>query len=147
MRVPAQPVPTTTTPTAPTPTVATASTQMPVVRSTVTSIPVMVYELKTGKFVEVPYPTARPQNKGHPSTQSSNPPPLEDIPNAPIRQSTPWPNTASASENLFETRKDWPIPPTPAPTPFPTVKTEAPPQVAVIPSEMVTPKQNTEKCS
>ena len=53
----------------------------------------------------------------------------------------------SASEHLFETRKYWPIPPTPTPTSAPTVKTEAPPQVAVIPHVMVMPKQVTEKCS
>ena len=86
-----------------------------------------------GKSAEVPYPAARPQNQGHPSVQSSNPPPLEDILNTPVRQGTPWPSMGSASKNLFETRKDWPIPPTPAPIPAPTVKTEAPPQVAVIP--------------
>ena len=108
-----------------------------------TSIPVTVYKLATGQFVEVSYPTARPQNGGHPSTQSSNPPPLRDIPNTPIRQGTPWPHTGSTSENHFETRKDWPIPPTPSPT----IKTEAPPQVAVIPHMIVMPKQVTEKCS
>ena len=101
--------------------------------------------MATAQFVEVPYLTARSQNKGHPSTQSSNPPPLEGIPNAPIRQGTPWPNTGSASENVLETRKDRPIPPTPALTL--TVKIEAPPQVAVIPWAMVTPKQVTEKHS
>ena len=96
-----------------------------------------------GKFSKVLHPPTRPQNEGHPSTQSSNPPPLEDIPNAPVRQGTPWPSTGSASNNLFETRKDWPIPPPPAPT----VKTEEPPQVAVIPWAMVMPKQVAEKCS
>ena len=100
-----------------------------------------------GKFAEVPYPTARPQKEGHPSIQSSNPPPLEDISNAPVRQSTPWPSTGSLSENLFDTRKDWPFPPTPTPTPAPTVKTEAPSQVAVILHAMVMPKQVAEKCS
>ena len=59
-----------------------------------------VYKLAMGQFGKVPHPTTRPQNEGY------NPPPLEDIPNAPPRQSTPWPNSGSASENLFETRKD-----------------------------------------
>ena len=91
VRVFVQPVPTTPTPTspvnstAPTPTVANASTQMPVVKSTATSIPVMVYNLATGKFSNVPHPTARPQNEGHPSLQSSKIPLLQDIPNAPVR--------------------------------------------------------------
>ena len=76
-----------------------------------------------------------------------NPPPLEDIPSAPVRQDTPWPNAGSASENLFETRKDWSIPLTPSPTPTPTVKTETPPQIAPIPQVIVMPKQVTEKCS
>ena len=54
----------------------------------------------------------------------------------PIREDTPWPNTESATTNLFEVRADWPIPPTPAPT-----KTEVPPQIAVIPHSMDLPKQ------
>ena len=97
--------------------------------------------------MEVPYPTTRPKNEGHPLTQNSNPPPLEYIPSAPARQGTPWPNAGSASENLFETRKDWPIPPTPVPTPAPTIKTEAPPQVAVILHAMMRHKQAAEGCS
>ena len=94
--------------------------------------------------MEVPCLTTRPQNKGHPSTQNPNPPPLEVILSVPIRQGSPWPNTGSASENLFETRKDWPIPPTLVPTPVPTISTEAPPQKAVIPHVMVRPKQAAE---
>ena len=97
--------------------------------------------METGKFAEVPCPTTRPQNKG------SNPPPMEDIPNVPVRQGTPWPSTGSASENLFETEKDWTISPTPTPTSTATVKTEAPPQVAVNLHVMVMPKQVAEKCS
>ena len=146
-RVLAQPVTTTpTTPvnsTAPTPTVATTSSQMPVTRSAATSIPVTVYKLATGQFAEVPYQTERPQDEGHSSTQISNPSPLEDIPSVPVRQGIPWPN--AGLENLFETRKDWPILPTPAPTPI--MKTETPPQIAVIPQVIVTPKQVTDKCS
>ena len=124
------------------PTVATTSTQMPVLKSAAAFILVMVYNLATGKFAEVPYPTGRSQNEGNPSIHSSSPPPFEDIPNAPVRQDTPWPSTGSASENLFKTRKDWPIPPTPAPT----VKTEGPPQTGAIPHAMVMPKQVIEKC-
>ena len=119
--------------------VAIVGTQRPVVRSAAESTPVMVYKLATGKFAAVPCPTTRPLNEG------SNPPPLEDTPNAPVRQGTPWPSTGSASEILFETRKDWPIPPTLTPTS--TVKIEAPPQVAAIPHAMVMPKQVAEKCS
>ena len=59
--------------------VATVSAQTPVVRSTAESILVMVYKLGTGEFAEVPCPTTRPKIEG------SNPPPLEDIPNAPLR--------------------------------------------------------------
>ena len=148
VRVLTQPIPSSPTLTAPTPTVATTSTQMPVTRSTGTeSIPITVYKLATGKFAEVPYPTARPQNEGHPSIQGSNPPPQEDIPNTPVRQGTLCPSAGLASEDLFETRKDWPIPPTPTPTPAPTVKTEVPPQVAVIPYAKVIPKQVAERCS
>ena len=153
VRVLAQLIPTNPTPTmpvnstAPTPTVSTTSTQIPVVRCIPESIPVMVYKLAMGKFAEVPYPTPRPQNEGHPSVQGSNPPPLEHIPNDPIRQGTPRPSKGSAYENLFETRKDWPIPPSPTPTSASTVKTEAPPQVAAITHVLVMSKQVTERCS
>ena len=88
----AQPVPTTTTPTAPIPTVATACTQMLVVRSAAASIPVMVYKLATEQFSAVPHPTRTPQDERN-SFIHSNPPPLEDIPNAPVRQVAPWPNS------------------------------------------------------
>ena len=81
------------------------------------------------------------------SNEGSNPPPLEDISNAPHRQNTPWPKSGSTSENLYETRKDWPIPPTPAATPTLTIKTEEPPQIAAMPHAMVMPKKATEKCS
>ena len=111
VRVVTQPTPSTPTSTVPTPTVATASTQTPTARSTAESISMTVYKLATGQFAEVPHQTTRPQNEG------SNPPPLEDIPNAPTREGIPWPNSGSTSENLFETRKDWPIPPTPGATP------------------------------
>ena len=87
------------------PMVASVSTQTPIVRPTAESIPVTVYKLAMGQFAEVPHPTTRSLN------ENSNPPPLEYIPNAPVRQGTPWPNVGSASVNLFKTRKDWPFPP------------------------------------
>ena len=61
-------------------------------------------KLATGQFAEASSPTAGPKNGGHPSGQ--NPPSLEDVPKAPVRQGTPWPNAQSTSENLFETQKD-----------------------------------------
>ena len=77
VRVLAKPVPTTPTApvnsTAPGPTVATTSTQVPVTRSTATSILVTVYKLETGQFVQGPLSTARPQDKGHPSTPKLKP--------------------------------------------------------------------------
>ena len=63
------------------PTVATVSTKTPMVRSTAESTPVIVYKLATRQFAKVPCQRTRPQN------EESNPPPLEDIPNAPPRQS------------------------------------------------------------
>ena len=84
------------------------------VKSAAVSIPVMVYNLAKGKFDGVPYPTEKPQAEEIPSDHNSNPPPLEAIPNVPtfqVREDTPWPNTKSASMNLFEARADWPIPP------------------------------------
>ena len=42
-------------------------------------------------------------------TPENNLPPLEDV---PAHASTPWPEAGRMSGNLFEIRKDWPIPPT-----------------------------------
>ena len=93
----------------------------------------MVYKLAMGQFAEISHPTPRSLN------DNTNPPPLEDIPSAPVRQGTPWPNAGSASENLFQTRKDWLIPLTPASTPPPTIKTEEQPKISAIPHAMVMP--------
>ena len=132
MRVLTQPISSTPTSTATIPTVTNVSTQVPVTRSTTESILTMVYNLATGKFRKAP-PTIT-QNEG------SNPPPLKDIPSAPVIQGASWPNAGSVSENVFETRKDWPIPPTPVPTCAPIIKTDEPPQVTAIPCAMVMPK-------
>ena len=134
-----QPTPSTPTSTKPTPMVAIISTQTPMVRSTAQSILVTLHKLAMGQFVEVPHPAPRSIN--------DNPLPLKDIPSAPVRQGTPWPNADSASENLFETMKDWPIPPTPVSTHTPTIQTEEQPKAAAIPHAMAMPKQATEKCS
>ena len=117
-------------PTTTAPMTATTSTQTQTTGFTATAIPVTVHKLATGQFPEAPCPTS-----------------LEDIPKAPIRHGTPWPNAGSTSEDLFETRKDWPIPPTPAPTSVPTMKTEAQPQVAAIPKVMIAPRQAGRNCT
>ena len=96
-----------TTTTAPMP--VTTSTQIQTTGFTATIIPVTVHKPAAGQFPEASCPTVRS------SVQS--PPPLEAIPKGPIRQGTPWSNAGSTSENLFETRKDWPIPPTQSLTP------------------------------
>ena len=36
----------------------------------------------------------------------------EKLENTPVCASTPWPKAGKMSGNLFELRKDWPIPPT-----------------------------------
>ena len=141
VRVLTQPAPSTPTSTAPNPMVATISMQTPMVRSTAESIPVTIHKLAMGQFAEVSNPMTRSLN------DNTNPPPLEDIPSTPFRQGTPWPKAGSASENLFETRKDWPIPPTPVPTPTPAIKTEEQPKTAAIPCTMTMPKQTIERCS
>ena len=82
-------------------------------RSTSESIPMTINKLATGESAKVPHQTTRSEN--------DNPPPLEDIPSAPVRQGTTWPYPGLASENMFKTRKDWPIPHTPVPTPAPTI--------------------------
>ena len=126
-------------PTTTAPMTATTSIQTQTTGFTTTAIPVTKHKLAIGQFPEAPCPTVR--------SSVQNPPPLEDIPKAPVSQGTPWPNARSTSENLFETRKDLPIPPTPAPTSAPTMKTEAPPQVAAIPREMATPRQAAKNCT
>ena len=130
----------TTTP----PMTATTSTQMQTTEFAATAIPVTIHKLITGQFAEASSPIARPQNGGHPSVQNHHP--SEDIPKAPVRQGTPWPNAQSNSENLFETQKDWSIPPAPVPISALTMKTEAPPLVAAIPRAMDTPRQATKNC-
>ena len=108
------------------------------VRSTAESILVTIHKLPMGQFAEVPCPTNRSIN--------DNPPPLKDIPSTLVREGTHWPNAGLASGNLFETRKDWPIPPTPVPTLAPTIKTEEQPKITAIPHTMAMPKQTTEIC-
>ena len=44
-----------------------------------------------------------------PPTSENKPPTLE---NAPVHASTPWPKAGKMSGNIFELKKDWPIPPT-----------------------------------
>ena len=60
--------------------------------------------LAKGKSQEIP-----PQGC---SSADNNPPPLENI-----HAGTPWPGVGSMSENLFKSRKDWPIPLAPTSTP------------------------------
>ena len=43
-----------------------------------------------------------------PPTSENKPPPLENV---PVCVGTPWPKAGKMSGNLFEVRKDWPIPP------------------------------------
>ena len=52
------------------------------------------------------------QKSSQDSTSDSNPPPLKNI---PTHTGTPWPKAGKMSENLFDLRKDWPIPPPPPP--------------------------------
>ena len=47
------------------------------------------------------------QNPSQEGTSESNTPPLK---NMPVHIGTPWPKAGKMSGNLFELRKDWPIP-------------------------------------
>ena len=69
------------------------------------------------------------------SFPANNPPSLEDI---PARAGTPWSKMEPFSENLFESRKDWPIPTVPTSTP--TIKVEVQPQEMAIPCATVASK-------
>ena len=110
---------------APTPKADNVTTQMPV------TIPITMMNVAKGQFQE-------------------NPPKevlqliiLHHLENIPPRAGTPWPETWLTSDNLFEARKDWPIPPTPTSTP--TIKVEAQPNNTVIPHATVAPKQIKQK--
>ena len=84
--------------------------------------------------MESPYPTERSMAAENPSIHNSNPPQLEDVPNAPtfqVREDIPWPYTEPAPINLFEARAGWLILPTPAPT-----KTEVPPMQWFCPNKL-----------
>ena len=50
-------------------------------------------------------------------------------------------------QRTYSKPDNWPIPPTPVPTPAPTIKMGDPPQVAAIPCATVMPMQATGKCS
>ena len=103
----------------PTPTlVTTVATlvQMPVVKPVTAiakCIPVTVCNLAQGKFKEIPYPVRKSQEEEGPSTPSSYNPLVEQQPKAAAtakQKEPPWPNTMSASNNLFVERASWPIP-------------------------------------
>ena len=96
-------------------------------------IPITMMNMAKGKSQEIP-----PQGG---SSAGNNLMSLEDI---PTRSGTPWPGAGLFSENLFESRKDWPIPP--GPTSTPTIKVEAQPQETPIPHATEAPKQIKEKC-
>ena len=147
MRALVQPVPASPTApvnsTAPAPTVGITSTQMPVTRSTTTSIPVTVYKLATGQFAEVSYLTTRPQDEGHPLTKTPALHYWKTFPTTHLDRVLLGP-TQGQLQKMYLRPEDWPIPPTPVPTPAPTIKTEAPPQIAAIPYVMGRPKNAAE---
>ena len=60
--------------------------------------------------ITVPSPPINSEKPNPPeeSTSDSNPPPLKNI---PAHAGTPWSKAGNMSGNLFELRKDWPIPP------------------------------------
>ena len=95
------------------------------------TIPITMINLEKGKLQG---------NSPQGGSSAGNPSPLEDI---PTQAGTPWPRAGSASGSLFESRKDWPIPPTATSTP--TIKVETEPHEAAIPHAAMTPKQ-IEKC-
>ena len=154
----------TLTATAPITMVATTSTQTlqtPTVKTATESIPVTVYNLAKGKYY-ILHQLERPQPEANPFNFHSNPPPLEDIPTAPIyqvREGNPWPNIMPTSENLFWNQSRLAYSPFLTPTvrasiPAPSVKAEmfeVPPWTAAIPHTILMPKQNiklrVEKCA
>ena len=67
-----------------------------------------------------------------PPTSENNPPPLDD---APVCVGPPWPEAGKMSGNLFEIRKDWPIPPT-TNTATITATNPKPPAIKVEPQDL-----------
>ena len=73
-------------------------------------------------------------------TSDNRPPPLED---APVCESTPWPEAGEILGNLFKARKDWPLPPnnldnnakdtTSVTSPKPPIKKEPKPKSNTLP--------------
>ena len=66
------------------------------------------------------------QNSPQEGTSDSNPLPLKNI---PTHAGTPWPKAGKMSGNLFELRKDWPIPSTTASKPAIKIEPETQEQV------------------
>ena len=118
------------------PKMANASTQTPI------PIPITIQNIAKGKFHETPSTAERPQDLS--SDDDSTCLPLEDVTKA--RASIPCPKTGSVTENLYESRKDWPIPHAPASTPVSMVKTEMPPQDVAISHAIGTPNPNIRTC-
>ena len=156
VRVIAEPMPMNPTPsTEPNHTVVNTmmTTQMPVAKSTATvpkPMPVTVYNLAQGKFEGIPYPTGKLQEEEGPPTPSCNTPQERQQPEVAApqnREDTSWPNTMSASTNLFDVRASWPIPPTEAPTIVKTEQAEkrTPPRLATIPHTLVLNKPQSNK--
>ena len=80
----------------------------------------------------------KPTSEG---TPENSPSPLE---NTPVCASTPWSESERMSGNLFELRKDWPIPPTNnsvnATNSIPPIEIEPRPQEQPTPSPAPPPK-------
>ena len=66
-----------------------------------------------------------------PPTAESNPPVLEDT---PVHAGTPWPRAGKMFSNLFEIRKDWPVPPSTNTSTNITIKPN-PPTIKVEPQD------------
>ena len=87
------------------------------------------------------------QNLSQEGTSKNNPLPLE---NMPVHAGNPWPEAGKMSGNLFESRKDWLIPPnnnnntTTATIPKTPIKVEPQAQEQPTTSSMIAP--NVEKC-
>ena len=135
------------------------STPTSVVKPTTTTtkpspIPVMMYNLAQGKFQEIHKSTKRFKEEEGPFTPNCNNPPMVQQPKAataitstaPLTENdTPWPNTITASTNLFDARASWPIPPymddVLMPTSFKTKKAKKiPPKPAAIPHTLIKPQ-------
>ena len=99
-------------------------------------IPTKKYKVKVVARPDPGSATMQPPQQNAPVNLESQQPPTSEnnLEDAPVHVGTPWPEAGKMSGNLFEIRKDWPIPPTTNPTTI-TATNPKPPAIKVEPQD------------